>query len=87
MTDANANANASPNFLPAHLKLKGAENYASWKYHITNILGSKYLDAFILPNAAPLAATAPPAARARPSVRVRRPTASGPVLHFTGKVK
>ena len=38
-----------PYFLPAHLKLKGAENYASWKYHITDILGSKYLDEFILP--------------------------------------
>jgi hypothetical protein len=60
----NTNANAGPNFLPAHLKLKGAENYASWKYHITDILGSKYLDEFILPNAAPLAR------------RARRPTAA-----------
>jgi hypothetical protein len=50
MTDSNANR--GPNFLPAHLKLKGAENYTSWKYHITNILGSKYLDEFILPNTA-----------------------------------
>ena len=57
MTDTNANG--GPNFLPVHLKLKGAENYASWKYHITDILGSKYLDDFILPNAVP------PAARAR----------------------
>jgi hypothetical protein len=79
---ADTNANAGPNFLPAHLKLKGAENYASWKYHITDILGSKYLDKFILPNAAPPAATAPPAvttppaARARPGARVRRPTAA-----------
>jgi len=42
-------SNNGPHFLPAHLKLKGAENYASWKYHITDILGSKYLDEFILP--------------------------------------
>jgi hypothetical protein len=55
----NTNANRGPNFLPAHLKLKGAKNYASWKYHITDILGSKYLDEFILSNAAP------PTARAR----------------------
>ena len=50
MTDTNANG--GPSFLPAHLKLKGAENYASWKYHITDILGSKYLDEFILPSVA-----------------------------------
>jgi hypothetical protein len=62
MTDANSNG--GPNFLPAHLKLKGAENYASWKYHITDILGSKYLDEFILLNAAP------------PAARVRRLTAA-----------
>ena len=71
----NTNANGGPNFLPAHLKLKGAENYASWKYHITNILGSKYLDEFILPNATPPAARAPPSARAPPAARPRRPTA------------
>ena len=41
-------SNNGPYFLPAHLKLKGAENYASWKYYITDILGSKYLDEFIL---------------------------------------
>jgi hypothetical protein len=52
------NANGGPNFLPAHLKLKGAENYASWKYHITDILGSKYLDEFILPSVAPRGAAA-----------------------------
>ena len=73
MTDTNANG--GPNFLPAHLKLKGAENYASWKYHITDILGSKYLDEFILPNATPPAARAPPSARAPPAARPRRPTA------------
>jgi hypothetical protein len=56
MTDTNANG--GPNFLPAHLMLKGAENYASWKYHITDILGSKYLDDFILPNVAPRGAAA-----------------------------
>jgi gag-polypeptide of LTR copia-type len=55
MTDTNASG--SPNFLPTHLKLKGAENYASWKYHITDILGSKYLDEFILPDAAPRSVT------------------------------
>jgi hypothetical protein len=71
----NTNANASPNFLPAHLKLKGAKNYASWKYHITDILGSKYLDESILPNAAPPNARAPPAARAPLAARARRPTA------------
>ena len=46
-------SNSGPHFLPVHLKLKGAENYASWKYHITDILGSKYLDEFILPQSAP----------------------------------
>src|ERR1700722_18136342 len=46
-------ASSSPNFLANHLKLKGAENYASWKYHITDILGSKYLDEYILLNSAP----------------------------------
>ena len=71
----NTNTNAGPNFLPAHLKLKGAENYASWKYHITNILGSKYLDEFILPNVVPPTARAPPATRAPPTARARRPTA------------
>ena len=72
MTDTNANA--GPNFLPAHLKLKGAKNYASWKYYITDILGSKYLDEFILPNAAPPNARAPPATRAPLAARARRPT-------------
>jgi len=52
-------ASSSPNFLANHLKLKGAENYASWKYHITDILGSKYLDDYIQPNSAPSSSRTP----------------------------
>src|SRR5438045_4125401 len=46
-------SNSGPHFLPSHLKLKLAENYASWKYHITDILGSKYLGEYILPQSEP----------------------------------
>lgn len=52
-------SNSGPHFLAAHLKLKGAENYASWKYHITDILGSRYLDEYILPQSEPPIARPP----------------------------
>lgn len=62
-------SNSGPHFLATHLKLKGAENYASWKYHIIDILGSKYLDEFILPDSVPpVARVSPPTTRTRATI-------------------